>query len=422
MRRRQRNERHYDVTAKRVFKGLIPIWVFAVIAMLLVGFICCLSAAFDQDITVDIEGINEANHLAEVFNALPLETRTELEPIIEKSLSEDKTIPLQEPPKAPEKKDYSQLWIFHLIGFFIAGYLISVSYVFFKYVARRNDDYYLVDFPKRAVGVWIAIVTVPLFFPVYLVSWVRFQIFLRKLRIEESEAVEETARQEIKSKDRKTPAAKKVYIDYVTRGRVEGYKLEKARIERAIETTTSRLRDLSGRMQEEQRNLASYNQQLRANEAESPAESRARAGEEWDQICQMRGVSKIRVDYQNGRPILVISVRVRVQYRKDFFDFGDYDIRIDRKYYSAIQTRSGIRRNATSSEPDYNESGGFCFGERKGEITKYLEGGRILEAIILMIDSLHSVNSKEAEEDIPRCFRKVSRIEAVKEKLAKGDD
>ena len=87
--------------------------------------------------------------------------------------------------------------------------------------------------------------------------------------------------------------------------------------------------------------------------------------------------------------------------------------------FSCKRLRSGKRLDAASNAPDYNESSGFCFGRRRSLIQEYVEEAQYLEALTLMIDSLHSVNDPDVEREIPNCFRKAKEFKRAKRRLKK---
>lgn len=127
---------------------------------------------------------------------------------------------------------------------------------------------------------------------------------------------------------------------------------------------------------------------------------------EWEAIKNMRGVTDIY--YDEDEETLCIDVAVRVPYKGEVYDFGDYSIKIHRDEIECPRNRSGVREDWKGGYPDYcYDDGDFCLGDREGSITKFISEQRLREAIILVIDCLHSVNDEEEAEDIPNCFRRI---------------
>ena len=222
--------------------------------------------------------------------------------------------------------------------------------------------------------------------------------------------------------------AKGLYIQYITTDRIASHDAERDSIAARIEQLKAENTEYRNGFQRTRKELTEAQQALENLRLESTTENALRAEQEWEQIRQMRGVYSLSTQKagpgkgkrdSKGRKLqkLLIGVRVRVEYDGELYDFGDYRIEIEGTNFRAIRTRSGVRMNATDRSPDYNESGGFCFGSRRYEIAEYIQKGRLLEAITLMIDSLHSVNSEEVEAAIPKCFRRVKTIEKAKRRL-----
>ncbi len=377
---------------------------------------------------VEMSDLNTANQLqnehAAIFNELPAETRDQLLPMLKYDIDEGNTIPLKEVNSDYSFGDFAlELGLLALA----TAYLISSGFAMYGYCHEKRHCFFLIDAPRNFLGLIIILLTLP-FFPVYLVSGVRMMIWSSRRNREENKAVEEVALEEIRFETEHKPLtgpkaskAKNLYIRYVTRDRVASYNYSRNSLTERINALRGELNRYADAIRIKRRELATAEKELADTHLEGENENVARAEREWEQIRQMRGVYSLGVSKTRGKNIskLTIGVRVRVDYKDELYDFGDYRIEINGTDFNAVRTRSGIRRNATSSYPNYNESGGFCFGSRKYEIANFIKAGRLLEAITLMIDSLHSVNSSADEAEIPQCFRKVKHIESAKLRLKK---
>ncbi len=206
------------------------------------------------------------------------------------------------------------------------------------------------------------------------------------------------------------------YIHYVVSGRERARQARIAEINASIFDVEVELkRRANGIREDQQRKSRLLAERKQLENAETSKQAHDRALREWATIREMRGVASLRAE----KRCLAIKVDVRVPYDGELYDFGDYLIKLYPNDFSCKRLRSGKRLDATSNAPDYNESSGFCFGERRSLIQKYVEKAQYLEALTLMIDSLHSVNGPDVERKIPNCFRKAKELERAKRRLKK---
>ncbi len=361
------------------------------------------------------------NEHAAIFNQLPAEERKQLAPMLSYTLDDDNKIPV----KDEEGLTFKELALGMGLLAFVILYVISAFLVLYSYCESKRKRYFLADFPREPISLVVILLTLPLL-PVYLISGIRMLIWAIRGHKEEQEEVKKAAIEEIHYEQPYRPLdgkqankAQSLYVRYVTHDRVAGYNYSRDSLTKHIDELKEELERNSELVRRGRRDLAEARNQLEKLQLESEDENLARAKREWEQIRQMRGVSSLSTSKTRGKKLnrLLIGVRVRVPYKGELYDFGDYRIEIEGTDFRAVRTRSGIKANATSSSSDYNESGGFCFGDRRYQIRDYVRAGRLLEAITLMIDSLHSVNSEWAEEEIPHCFRKVRQIEKAKAKI-----
>lgn len=164
-------------------------------------------------------------------------------------------------------------------------------------------------------------------------------------------------------------------------------------------------KSLTGDIRETQAQLsrgrARLNSLEECEDTEPDDYSREQALNDFVQIKTMRGVHQVYIDGND----LKIYVRVSYQYRGFLYDLGDYLISINMDgEFTAMRCR-GTRGGYGSY--------GFCFGERYYEIKRYSEGGRIVEAVELMIECLNYINRDDRKNIVEdyRAIRRLSRDE-----------
>lgn len=330
----------------------------------------------------------------------------------------------------------------------LALYALGFSILtFISYCKEKSNSYYLSDLPLSTVYGWVLFISMFAVWPILLLNWIYANIFsklaaeLREKRRErrernraERQKVQELGAEPIEEltlEQRFSSSARQTYVRYVKHGakKAQTDRLQKATIQ--VDLLKDRLNELGQSIKGVQRELGEAKADLnQIQQAELTNETTtAQALSEWESLTRMRGVTSIKVN-RSGRKTtgLSILVKVRVPYEGEFYDFGDYTIWLSGSEYRCTRTRSGIKLNATSSAPNYNETKGFCFGDRRYEINEYMQNGRFLEAVDLMVECLHSTNNSADEAQIPNCFRKVKVVERAQrrhqlyQRLFKGGD
>ncbi|MCL2444735.1 hypothetical protein FWD07_01265 [Candidatus Saccharibacteria bacterium] len=367
----------------------------------------------------------EFNEYAEAFNVLSEDEREMFAPLVRfrDSLSEEENLfPLR------TLRDPVGTLIGRLIWLAIVIALPILSLVtFLAYWYEKDSRYRLANLPLSKIYGWVLLLAMFAAWPILVISGIMMLVARYGWSKREKKAIEEQVQEEL---DYKQPSvseriktmrsARQQYVRYRAKGRMDAWLHEKQEIQEAIDREKKHLQACGKRVQESQKRLSEYKAQMEGMGSGpiSEEDTRARAAAEWDIISEMRGVSSIvsRKTQKSGQKSLIIDVAVRVPYKGDLYDFGDYRISIGNADFSCRRIRSGVRLNALSRSPDYNQSSGFCFGGRRSAIDDYVKNGRLLEAITLIIDSLHSVN-EGVEVDIPHCFRKISTIERARRKI-----
>lgn len=415
----RRNGRYTDdIAADDIFGATLATLIIIAVVAVVASLFGWLIYASNQDAD---RNYNEA--VAE-FNTHSEAERAIIAPYFSYTLPEGETsFELKEVDETP-------YWthVLHLLPYGIGLTVIILSAAtFIAYWHEKSRRYRLADLPFRTIYGWLLFFAMFVGWPILLVSRIGMILKIVPERRREKRAVEEAAKKMLDQPapspelvGRRNQKAEAAYVAYVVRGRVKAHQdilkdlnARKASIEDKIRSYGQYLRDSQRQRGEIQAELAA------AEKLEPEEATKERAKREWEAIRQMRGVSSVSTQKTRGKQpnALIIQVDVRVPYKNNLYDFGDYRISIMGDRYQCTRVRSGIRSDASSSAPDYNESGGFCFGSRRYEISEYVQKGRYLEAITLMIDSLHSVNDSYAEEMIPYCFRKVATIEQAKQRL-----
>lgn len=429
-----------------VLMGIITAIVLAVVAALNVAAI--LDTASYNGTKLPYE-----NARIEEFNALPLEGR---KAIIEYNQIEDFEPVTYQRPLLGERR--ASVWVIDYPDVTIRVAVIAFSAItFLLYAACTcNMNFYLCDVPRTWFGrllFWIMFVG----WPFLVISWVRMHIIEHEnLRVRrerwKKEAADRNGLQEAATEQDLEAPAKIAQTALATEGLAEGSEAEpdeaeelpdpivrpplvrqpehaaeeayaefakmsgvtgvqrKLKVTSAdIVTTEIALADLGKSMQVKQRELGelkakqsklmALQAELQQNMTEGDFAKKVRA--DWQIVRQLQGVYEVTLDSDK----LVVLVRVCVPYDDDYYDFGDFRITMDTKDgYCCEEIRSG--RLPDGGDWYINEDDTFCFGDRSEVIAQYMEVGRYIEALALMIDCLHSVNDEDWE-CVPEGFYKI---------------
>lgn len=409
-----RNGRSSDVNFKCVYKRTL---VAIIVCAVFFGF-GVLIAASENTRDSDIK----FNEYVTEYNALPEDTRVAAAPFIKYAVPEGQTTLNYTEVDEPFGVQLAGAMPFVTMLFL----LITSLTTFFSYWYEKRDDYFLADLPLRKPYGWFLLVSIAAGLPFLAVSAVRMIRYkYRKETKPEKEAIakqltsgdvtyEKPDSKVVQVRMRK---ARNKYVNYRINGRQKAIQHQCEELERRETEQRTELAELGKKIQRQQLLIgetAAEKKRLSGAKV-TEKETREKALAEWETIMQMRGVSFVSVRQPKGTGIqpLTIDVKVRVPYKKNLYDFGDYRVQIDASGFTCKRFRSGIKTNASNNSPNYNESSGFCFGSRRYAIEDYIINGRLLEAITLIIDSLHEVNDEYAESQIPNCFRRVVEVKRV---------
>ena len=414
----RRNGYYDDIKARYIFPKVLTAVVCA--ALLILFFIWLYCDVHNSDIDE-----NEVyNQYANAYNELSAEERTVVRQFMShEDMIDEETglLPLADCSKA-YVRDYVYRYRYIIIDLLLIVYSVAV---FAMYIKIKEKHYYFADLPLKNPYCLFLLLSIFLFWPFFIYGRIKIYLQSRPAMSAEKQAIYEQAKrallEEAKPKigEIANVRAEKAYVDYILRGREASRASLINDVDEKLEQINRSLRYFANEVREYQKQKSALMAEKKRLEHsfEPTDQCRERARREWSVIREMRGVTGLYVEKMGKRKCLVIKVDVRVPYKGELYDFGDYKIKLYPDSFKCERTRSGVRIDATSKRPDYNESSGFCFGNRRSLINEYIKNARYLEALTLMIDSLHSVNGVDVEQEIPCCFRKVKAFERAKRRL-----
>lgn len=422
-----RKGRSNDLTVSSIWKCVK--WTFIVIF----AFAAFIFAIYALCFNNETEKILAHNEQAERFNSCTIPERQLI-----LQFFEPENIDLDTLTMGYEKEIPSPLTILTvdgikiLLGILLLSTLMASIITNLEYNSQRNKrTYFYADFPINHPTDYILIgIMLPFGWLFFLISWRRMQRFRRDDIAVERMAVQELAKRELSDDEvckiyapeiaPCSPQARHTYINRRTANLAKYRQQQLKQARQDVQDIENRLREYSEMIKNNQHNLNAA--RIRLTECErAGAESitKAQASAELDAICAMRGVSILTNPHSQARDtIITFVVKSRIPYRGCMYDVGDYQISITDTNFTCKRLRSGVRFDATSKSPSYETGSGFCFGSRLTEIKSYIQAGRIVEAVTLIVDCLHSVNSDYDRRNIPSCFRKVKTVERAAERLA----
>lgn len=171
-----------------------------------------------------------------------------------------------------------------------------------------------------------------------------------------------------------------------------------------IEAFGQEATELSERMRQTQQARTKAKADLQALENLSPTHNvpdRETAETQFNRLVSLSGVEKVW-PLENGIGLLV---KARLEYEGTRYDLGDWKLLVTDKHVDAHEVRSGIRAGWSMYEyPAYRYGGGkFCFGQRHPEMNERCMSGYLLEAAIIAVECLNSVNDEDLKK-VPKAF------------------
>lgn len=351
------------------------------------------------------------------------------------------------------------------------GYLIFSIVCFCKYLYAKESQYFICDLPMKSDEGQLVFISTLFCFPIYLISF--FCLLWWKHgeadRIVAAERAKEEARLRAEEEEkqrqedaeriaRETPEERQLRLEAEERRLSEYSEAEAEAMRAAIshrfddhakesyiacmqryaelgwqtkldeacaqvthcENVLRSRGDEVKRAQNQLRQAKLEYQQL--SEQKPDPVNRKQLMEDFEAISNMRGVTNIfcrKTD--TTKPCIYIDVTVCYPDQDgEIYDLGDYRISIQydatgRNYFKCINRRLPVRLNYHGSVPGYlNHDKTFCFGSRSDRINGYVVKGKIREAVILMIDALHSFNGGDensAARRIPQAFKSIGKVQ-----------
>lgn len=417
-----------DISFSSVYDLTAFILIIIVIVWVIVGLL--VWAAWSEDYANDIKH----NEQATEFNARPLSERVLIADYIGGDDFDENHLMTLEEVGLTGGKAAGNWTLLILVLALIALPIVT----FISYCHEKDSDYYLADLPLSRPYGWLLLFSMfvmwPVLFIAFLHMWYLERSNIHKAIVEKRQKTEEErkqvemmAKRELKQEEIEraqhcghfSSRARRQYFVFRRIGYQKSLDHQKKETNKLISDYQNQLRSLGKQLQTVQKQMGEAKAKLASLEHCSSAEQNEKITEEWRLITEMRGVSRISFDRKDKeKRYLCILVKVRVPYENVLYDFGDFEIKIGPQQFSCVEVRSGVKANASSHTPRYRVSDGFCFGSRRDDILDFVQHARMLEAITLAIDCLHSVNSGD-EVYIPRCFRTVDSIETAKRRLAR---
>lgn len=391
------------------------------IVLVIIGAAIFALCYFTQTKAEDVQNYNAE---AEIFNALPKSDREIFQTFCKEDLLDNDL--LIEPKEMPISA--KQMFKIAFPWFLLISFIICVVATFINYWYEKDSNYHLADLPLGSAYGWVLLVLIlPIGWPFLLSSRIIMWYESRPHEKAETAELERLAREELTLEGNLQTAkfndrAKRVYTEFRTAHFRDSKLQAEKELRDKIAHQKSDISDYGRRIANLQRELGITQAELKKVEAITPNReaTKSEAQSEWQQIIDMRGVAKITASKRKAKPsqrFLRILIKVRVPYKNELYDFGDYEVTFFETCFKCRRVRSGIKLNHTNTHPVYpDRTYDFCFGSRRYDIEDYARNGRIIEALTLIIDCFHSVNSGD-EEYIPGCYRKVKTIERTKKRL-----
>lgn len=354
------------------------------------------------------------NARVEAFNHLPGPERIAYQPLLNADLDDDGLLTLKETPRPFKVLFRESMRFFPLISLIT---LFVTSFIF--YWLEKSKEYFLADLPLRTIYGWILLILIlPAGWPFLLISLFRMRHYMQKQVEAEQREIRRLAGTIESENDPESVEcdknAQKTYIDFRTSNLAQQHSDKLSSLHEEIASQKRKITSYGNDIAKIQRELGRNNAKLKQLQANPPDQTATEetAKAEWQQILGMRGVSRINFpknQYHAGDRDMEISIHVRVPYNGSIYDFGDYLVTFGNEF-KCRQLRSGVKPDHTSSRPIYPDHDyGFCFGSRLSDIRAYANSSQIVEALTIIIDSLHSVNPED-EKYIPECYRKITTI------------
>lgn len=182
----------------------------------------------------------------------------------------------------------------------------------------------------------------------------------------------------------------------------------KERLSQEIEDLGQKAADLSKAMRSTTQKRTKAKADLRMLESLDPADSvpnRETAETQFNRLVALAGVNEVW-PIENG---IGLVVKARLSYEGERYDLGDWKLLVTDSQVEAHEIRKGTLPEWPPYEyPSYRYGQGrFCFGTRHPEMNDRCQSGHLLEAAIIAVECLNSVNEKDLKK-VPKAFKRAS--------------
>lgn len=396
---------------------------------------CLIAATLFCSWQDHVDASNKEYNRTLEFNALSYKQRVIIAEWEGFEVDEDCLRPLEVP------MDYLLATVLGAIVAVLVAILATSTRTLASLYMMKNDVYFLADLPptKSAGQTFLLCFSLIAGCPFLIVSYVRMRRWekVQEANLDEQNTNAQDVNMQYTNTDDQEESLQ-AFIEYRRTFNQNYYQ------EQLIEAE-GRIRDLEARLKCAGEQVRSYQNQLRTAKQDHlkiqdtlehlqdhPVDELIA---DWRAIKKMRGVTSIHIEPSKNpnQPRLCIDVTVHAPYEDKVYDCGEYEIQIDDvcadcdngweciilrdAFQEHCQTDSGscIEQNCEFINgccADYIAAGDiFCFGDRTNSISEYFRKGQFRAAIILIIDSLHSVNDPETAKSIPYCYQPITDTE-----------
>lgn len=426
---RFRNGAYGDIdlsgTIKRFFLVLV---IFIVVFALFTFLFCILREA-------DIGSVIAANAAIDEYQALTVEERIKINPLLQKigsdlavycipeeseiteSVSSEEseiaeTITLEE--LVMKTREYARVpdkWTITWMRFWFPAMFIFIGFIYivvfiYSYLNDRDTDHYLADIPWNCVQIYFYIPAL-LFLSPGLIASACYLIAAKK-KAKDLANLEPRVSTLPTGLVVTTEMVESFSKFYSQRGISQRYERRLSECRESLKGNIDLLKRYGEQIKRQQILVADNKAELQYMEEHAPSERDGvlDISKKFQILQNIRGIANLNII--KGK-VMEIVVFVRVEYQNKLFDFGDWQLSFSDEGYTAKVLRRGTRASwRISSYPDYSYSdGGFCFGNRSDEIMNFVRNWDYVEAIALAVDCLHSVNNESHRQRIPEAFMEI---------------
>jgi hypothetical protein len=302
---------------------------------------------------------------------------------------------------------YRQYWLWPSVILTI----LVISNIAFGWYAHssKNAYHFIADLRWKNPGAWLFVLAtlLPVGFIAYPVSFIRLRRFRRDTPIEQQRPAS-YRHPPTRTFSPNADAAKAWYVSRLTIDPLKERKKEIQACEKEIRSSEESIESLGEKLEDAQKSRLAAKRELKRLEATPiPAmnDSLHLVESEFTRLTQLHGVTGIGVDERNH---LIVKVEVRVLYKKELYDFGDWEVSISNYSIDTKQLRSAAKAGMRGTYPDYAYSDGrFCLGNLY-QLEDLVRSNRVFDAVSLAVANLHRVN-KDNRSSIPRVFKVVKQ-------------